>query len=231
MKSFRTFCMSLCLTALVLAGLGLNFAATASGNKKTAKELTACEKEDLKYQPQIKAFNRAFNSTPIFKPLPAYQDIQRSESIKLARLKFGQLSPEKRKAVWKAKLSQVDVDDFNPIQREFFERSLTYLDSLKFDGTDDAQTRNAYILEGRNLFTRSQFVELFMTLKSTVGIMKASAQTLPECECNWSTPGGMDDFCNWSHGMNWKCAMPTPCVRHIGCGYYWMAWCDGMCQL
>jgi hypothetical protein len=228
MKARNIFLFSIAFAALVIIAFAAFIpAASAGGNKK---ELTECERQELKYKPAVDAFKRSYLAARIFNPVKTYQAIQGSDSTGLARHKFASLDSDKRRAVWKAHFDQIDVGDFNPAQKEFFDRVVGSLDGMKFDGTDDKEAGKAFIHEGVNLFTKSQFMNLFGGLKTTAGIMKARAQMIPECECNYSTLGYGDDFCPLIPPHNLKCKTYVTCVRrNPGCGWLWSWVCDGLC--
>jgi hypothetical protein len=228
MKPRNIFLSSIALAALVIIAFAAFVPATSAGGNK--KELTACEKEDLKYKPQVEAFKKAYLRNFNAKATNAH--LAQTDTTALARHKYAALTGDQRRAVWKAKFDQVDLNDLNPIQSEYLERVVASLDSMKFDGTDDRESGVALGLEGRNLFKRSEFLNLFGTLKTTTAVMKASTQIVPECHCNNETAGGwVDNFCWTIPPYNLECNnWSTPCIRtNPGCGWLWSWVCNGLC--
>jgi len=220
MKRFKTFSMSLCLTALVFTGLGLNFA-TAGPGKKSGKALTKCEAMNLKYKPQVDAFTKAFIAVPIFNAKAALGNIAQGD-IMSAKYKFAALSPDKRRAVWKAKFDQIDLADYTDSQKAFIDKVVVSLDSTKFDGTDDQDGGKALLAEAKAIFKRSELKELFATLRTNASLMNAkSFETLP-CEC----ASGADDWCNWGD----YCQATAACIRVFGCGWLMTWYCNGKCK-
>jgi hypothetical protein len=226
MKARNIFLFSIALAALVILSFAAFIPTTLASRKK---ELTACEKEELKYKPQVEAFKKAYLRN--FNAKAVNTNLSQTDTTALARHKYAALTGDQRRAVWKAHFDQIDLADFNPIQREFFERAAASIDSMKFDGTDDRAAGVALALEGRDLFKRSEFQNLFGSLKTTTALMKAGAQIVPECHCNNETAGGVDSFCWTIPPYNLECnSWSTICTRiNPGCGWLWSWACNGLC--
>lgn len=223
MKVRKIFLSTIALAVILLASIALLMPIPSQAGKK--KGLTPCEKEEARHVPEVRRFTKEFVSVSAFNPNAALGAIAQTSDTLAARLKFSALTPDKRRAVWQAKFDQLDISDYTDAQQAFLNKVIGSLPERKFDGTDDKAEDTALVAEARSLFKKSEFLELFGSLKTTAALMKAKAYETPECECNYSTTGGLDDFCT----SPTKCRSST-CVRRFGCGWLWSWWCDGLCK-
>jgi hypothetical protein len=226
MKRFTLVALALCgLAALLLTPSISRHRVDAA----KAPELTECEKTRLKYAPQIAAF-RATYMTGAFNAPAAWGDMAQSTEA-IARLKFQELTPDQRRAVWQAKFDQLDVSDYTDTQQGVIREFVSNLKTKKYDGTDNNASDKPLIERAKANFKKSELVDLFASLKATGSVMQKAAGKLPEpCKCNGSTWGGLDDFCGtWNPGD--KCYVDGFCIwAGIGCGWGWSAVCDGVCR-
>lgn len=138
-----------------------------------------------------------------------------------ARTRYAQLTPTERREVWRAKLNSINTDNLNNAQVRFIKTVIANLDDLAFDGTDSKEKNAESYKAALKLFGRADAGAYFGRLGNMVSLQKVGGFT--SCECRVS-----EDFCS-STTIPWHCEYGS-CSGHIGCGWLWTGYCDGLCH-
>lgn len=222
MKARKIF-LGLTISMIATLTFGISGSPTTVTAKPKAAE-TPCEKIQRLIAPKVAAFQRKFAASPSPMILTAIQD---SDSVELARGKYVSLTPEKRKAVWRAKFDQIAISKYAPARARIIEKGSALIDTLKFDGTDDIQPIKAFEAEAKEVFDKSEMVSIFGSLTASPSLMKAMSGAVGKCNCNLNDEGFYCPegypHCFFSPGI-FFCT-----VSDWGCSLFWVSPCNGMC--
>ena len=153
-------------------------------------------------------------------------------SMNLRRHSYGRLTAAVRIRIWREKLDAYlnSTSGVNDGQRDFIRSVIAHLPEIVSDTTGTEGRRyvatNTLVEKGKEVFSETQFRDLFYTLGSPDRKAKAEAPESPFCECSTFSDGGECagdpvDECLWG-GLT--CVNPVP-----ACGFMGLDPCDGTC--